>query len=371
MNRPTPSDAQDEHEIRGWIAEAGDCRVERPPSTSNRCARLLLERASSAPGTGGDPPDDLEGAPLGIGLIRLFALAGLAAAALFAAVYLWTPSANAWARVAQALHDQKPDPFVEAGADGLDEESWISPRFQILARKHRRGAELQDAEFEDIDMGFKEEYIAESNTIYRDQTAKTARGRRRRRAQELEVYGQLLNPESVKTSPIPGSEIVSEGRREVLENGKTWNVYDLTLRSSPADSSPDLKMIGPGPPENRIAPNVGHRGQRRDDPADIRLPRVRPGRPPGARRPRDGQTRESPPRRFPTCLELLLTGLKVGRNRFDDYCGYVWNESGWSRSPARLAQGPKWRVERDFPDRRPGTAIPGHDRVPTRSTWPG
>ena len=61
----------------------------------------------------------------------------------------------------------------------------------------------------------------------------------------------------------------------------------------------------------------------------------------------------------------MLNGLKVGRNRFDDYCGYVWNESV---TPANLLRvwhkDHKWRVENVHPRITTGDAIGGRDRIP-------
>ena len=134
MNPPTPNDRKDDEEIRGWIAEAGDFRVETRPEHAEQVRQLLLERVVRPP-EAVVSPDEIETAPLGIGLIRLLAVACLVAAVLFAAVYLASPPRDAWAGVAKALHEKTWIHIVASGPDGLDEESWISPRFEILARK--------------------------------------------------------------------------------------------------------------------------------------------------------------------------------------------------------------------------------------------
>ena len=64
-------------------------------------------------------------------------------------------------------------------------------------------------------------------------------------------------------------------------------------------------------------------------------------------------------------LSQVLTGLKTGRTRFDDYCGYVWDEAV---TPANLRRvwrkGPKWRIERILPRSTTRQAILEHDRIP-------
>ena len=87
MSRPTASDRSLDEEIRGWIAEAGDCRVEARAEHIDRTRHLLLERVVLPPEVV-IRPDEPESAPLGVGLIRLSALTALIAAALFVAVYL-------------------------------------------------------------------------------------------------------------------------------------------------------------------------------------------------------------------------------------------------------------------------------------------
>jgi hypothetical protein len=275
MNRPTPNDRRDEEEIRGWIVEAGDCRVETHHEHVDRVRHLLLEHAV-LPREPVIAHDETESAPLGIGLFRLFGLACLVAAALFGAVHFSSRPTDGWAAVAQALHDQPWIHIVASGPEGLDEESWISPRFERLARKRHRGAELWDVEFDDIERGVKEEYIAEENTIYRDMND---HGRRNRQAQELEIYGQVLQVESFKTSPIPDMELIAESHRDVIERGKTWKVYELTLRGV-VGKKLDVKM------SVRVDSKTGL-----PQTWTVRLPRDRSGRPPSTRRTRDGQTR--------------------------------------------------------------------------------
>jgi hypothetical protein len=360
MNRPTTSDRKDDEEIRGWIAEAGDIRVETRPEYVDHVRHLLLDRVVLPPAAV-IPPDEVE-TPLGIGLIRLFAVACVAAVALFAAVHLASRPVDAWAGVAQTLHDRPWIHIIATGPDGLDEESWISPRFEILARKRRRGAQPSDAEYHDVERGIKDEYIADEKTIYRDPEIDR---RRKRRTGEIEVFRQLLYAEELKTSPLPGSEIIAESRRQVTERGKTWKVYELTIRWT-AGRKPDVKMIIRVDPKNGlpqtwdISAEDGEIRQTLDYPSTGPADILALGVPASAKR-----ENHLPDESLDLVLNQVLNGLKVGRNRFDDYCGYVWNESV---TPANLRRvwrkGHKWRVEHVLPRMTTKDAILNHDRIP-------
>jgi hypothetical protein len=356
MNRPTTNDRKDDEEIRGWIAEAGDVRVETRPEYMDHVRHLLLDRVV-LPREAVIPPDQVE-TPLGLGLIRLFAVACVAVAALFAAVHLVSRPVDGWAGVAQTLHDRPWIHIVASGPDGLDEESWISPRFEILARIRHRGAELRDAEFHDVARGIKAEYFADENTIYRDPEDD---GRRKRRAQELEVFRQVLYAEDFQIAPLPDTEIITESHRQVIERGKAWKVYEVTIRWVAGRKS-DVKMIVRVDPKTGlprtwdIEAEDGTLQLTLDYPASGPTDILALGVPASAKR-EDHLPDES--------LDRVLNGLRVGRNRFDDYCGYVWTESG---TPANLRRiwhkGRKWRVEDARPRMAAKGAILEHDRIP-------
>lgn len=356
MSRPTTNDRKDDQEIRGWIAEAGDIRVETRPEYVEHVRHLLLDRVV-LPQEAVIPPDQVE-TPLGIGLIRLFAVACVAAVALFAVVHLVSRPVDAWAGVAQTLHDRPWIHIVASGPDGLVEESWISPRFEILAKVRRRGAELWDAEFHDVARGIKAEYLADENTIYRDPEDD---GRRKRRAQELEVFRQVLHAEEFQIAPLPDTEIIAESHRQVIERGKTWKVYKVTIRWTAGRKS-DVKMIVRVDPETGLPrtwdleAEDGTLQQTLDYPASGPTDILALGVPASAKR-EDHLPDES--------LDRVLNGLRVGRNRFDDYCGYVWTESGTPASLLRIwHKGRKWRVEHARPRTATKDAILEHDRIP-------
>ncbi len=181
----------------------------------------------------------------------------------------------------------------------------------------------------------------------------------------MEVFGQLLQPEQFKLSPLPDTEIVAESQREVVGQGKTWKIYELTIRRTSVQK-PDMKMtvrVTPktGLPRTWDIDVDGEKIQQmfdypRTGPADIRSLGI------PATAKRENQLTEDS---LDIVLSQVLNGLKVGRNRFDDYCGYVWNES---MTPANLRRvwhkGQKWRVEHVLPRSTTKEAILDHDRVP-------
>ena len=243
MSRPTPNDRRDDVEVRGWIAEAGDVRVETRPEHVEQVRHLLLERVGASEG-GGDssrrgrdsPRDRAHPAPAARLVSSRRPCSGR---------FTWRPDrTTTGSRIAQTLHEQTWIHIVASGPDGLNEESWISPRFEILAKKHHRGDELGDAEFHDVEMGIKDEYIADQKTIYRDPVddVRWKRLARKRRTREIEVFRQLLHFEEFKDSPFPDTEIIEQSHREVIERGKTWKVYSLTVRWTFGQKA-DLKMV--------------------------------------------------------------------------------------------------------------------------------
>ncbi len=346
MNRPTTDDRTDENEIRGWIAEAGDCRVETRPEHVDHVRHLLLDRVV-IPQESVTPPDETEVTPIGIGLIRLLAVACLVGAALFAAVYFTSRPVDGWYVVAQALHDQNWIHIVTSSPDGLMEESWISPRFQILARRQRGDGPSDagsDAEFEDIEKGIKDDYLAEQNTIFRDFNS---RGGRKRPAQELEIFGQVLQLEPFKVSPIPDTEVIVDRHRDLtVGGGRPWREYSLVLRWISTKKA-DVKM------NLRVDPTTGlpHTWTIEAEDGTFQLvldyPRTGPSGIRGLGVPATAK-RDQPPAE--ANHDQVLNALKVGRNRFDDYCAYAWNESPALADLHRVRRkGRKWSIEQARP----------------------
>ena len=138
MNRPASNHREDDGEIRGWIAEAGDFCVEPRPEYREHVRHALLERVVQPPETA-IPPEDVE-TPLGIGLVRVFAVACLFALAIVGAVYLVPRGDDSWPKLAQVLQEKTWIHCVATGPDGFRQETWFSPRFRNPRHEVRSGS---------------------------------------------------------------------------------------------------------------------------------------------------------------------------------------------------------------------------------------
>ena len=133
---------------------------------------------------------------------------------------------NAWASVARALQAKPWIHMVTLGTDVPQGESWISPTFQILASKYDHGPEHRGAEFHDLKMGIKTQYVASEDTVYRLPEAVDLQ---QYHARELMAFEQILRGEAFQASPIPNTEIIGQKSREITEGGITWKEYELTI----------------------------------------------------------------------------------------------------------------------------------------------
>jgi hypothetical protein len=339
MSRPASNPIADDDEVRGWIAEAGDFRVEPRPEHLGHVRQALLEHV----GRPQEPVIDPEEAetPLGIGLIRILAAACLFAAVIAGAVYLMPRLGNEdWANIAQPLQDQRWIHCVATSPDGFHQETWFSPRFEILAMKSDNGTGKWDAEFHDLKANIKTEYVAEEDTLYRSSEGQQIR---RNPSKELDFFHHLLNGNGFKTSPYPDTEIVSHTRRELVDQGgKKWDLHELTVRGL-TNRDFQVKMTIRVDPATKLPRSWDVTG---DDgtlyqvldypatwPADIRALGI-----PATAKLVDHIPADD--------LDQVLNRLHVGRDRFDDYCAYVWTDK-WVNRVWR--KGRRWRIELGTP----------------------
>ncbi|MFI5456204.1 MAG: hypothetical protein ACHRXM_12220 [Isosphaerales bacterium] len=351
MNRPTSNNHEDDDETRGWISEAGDPCVEPRPEHVEQLRGLLLDRLG--------PPRRNATTPPWLNAARWLVAACVLVAAGLGIFNVLARPVNAWARVAQAMQEKTWIHVVSQVSKDFSSESWISPRFQIEAYKYDHGPEESGTEYHDLKMGIKTQYVPGENTIYRLPEGPAFR---KHLAVELMAFDQLLRGEIFKISPIPDTEIVGQTSREVVDQGKTWKEYELTVRGlgtpetlrrmwlqvDPRTGLPrtwDVE-VGGGAKIRQVLdyPDFG--------PADI----LAMGVPAAAKRvdriPSDD-------------LNRLLTALKVGRNRFDDYCGYSWSEGTTPPNVKRVwRKGRKWRVDCDLPRVTTKAALFEYDKVP-------
>ncbi len=331
MNRKIAARREDDGEVSGWIVEAGDPSVEPRPEYVERVRELLLEGLASRP--------PRPWGRRGIMLARLAAAAaGIVLVGLVAAILPLARPTDAWAQITRAVEEKPWIHIVGKGPGGTGNESWLSPRFAIVARKYDHGPDHRGAEYLDLKTGIKAKYVAAENTIYR---VREGGGLRDHASESLEVLRQFLRSESNPILPDPQTEIVEQTSREVTEDGRTWKQLEITVRWKEGRKSVVKNVIRIDPatglprtwdlvtPEGIVRQTLDYP---ETGPGDI----LALGVPANAKRvdrvPGDDLTR-------------MLDGLKIGRTRFDDYCGYTWREGVNSANVRRIwRKGRKWRV---------------------------
>jgi hypothetical protein len=332
MNRTIAGRREDDDEIRGWIAEAGDPRVEPRPEHVEGVRELLLEPlASSLP---------RRVRRRWVVLARLaVAAAGMLVVGLVVAILPLARPANAWAQITRAVQEKSWIHIVREGPAGTGSERWLSPRFAIVADKYDHGPDHRGAEYSDLKTGIKTQYVAGENTIYRVREPGALRDLH---SQSLEVLRLFLSTGTSPVTPDAETEIIEQASRDVTEDGRTWRQLEITVRWKEGRKSVVKNIIRVDPatglpltwdlvaPEGKVHQTLDYP---ETGPGDI----LALGVPATAKRvdrvPGDDLTR-------------VLEGLKVGRNRFDDYCGYTWHEGVRSANVRRIwRKGRKWRVD--------------------------
>jgi hypothetical protein len=332
MNRTIADRCEDDDEVRGWIAEAGDPRVYSRPEHIERVRDLILQRVASSP--------PARPGRRWVVLARLaVAAAGVLVVGAIVAILPLARPGNAWAQVARAVQEKPWIHIVGKGPGDIGSESWLSPRFAIVAHKYDRGPDYRGAEYFDLKTGIKTQYVAAENTIHR---VREGGALREHASRSLQVLRQFLSTEANPITPDPQTEIVAQTSRDVTEDGRTWRQLEITIRWKEGRRSVVKNVIrvdrATGLPRTwDLVADEGVVHQTLDypetGPGDI----LALGVPATARRvdrvPGDD-------------LDRVLEGLKIGRNRFDDYCGFTWFEGVNPANVRRIwRKGRKWRVD--------------------------
>lgn len=320
MSQVMPSRPDDDEELlKRIIAEAGPPSVEIRSEFAASLHARVLERL-------GSPPRARRKA------VRLLVGSSLAVLVVIAAtlVFSLVRPVNLWAQVARALQGR---PWIHSrtlGPEGkVAGESWFSPKLGIVATRHGEHVEYHDRTLHTVTR-----YVAAEATIYK------VPERREHNSWDVDFYEQLLDPKGLTRSPVPGMEIVAQSRQDTVEGGQAWLDVALTLRVIGGDRVQQLQFrVDPRTklPHSCVFDTIeGPKGTTLyyfpdHGPADI----YELGAPRTAklidRIPGDD-------------LDRMLTGLKVGRVRFDDYRGIMdWGDGMNAKRVWR--KGRKWRVE--------------------------
>jgi hypothetical protein len=341
MNPVMPDRAKDEEEwIQQLLSQAGDPTVVARPEHVSGLRSLVLARL-------GRPRRSARSK------LRLLVGSGLAAAALAAvtlAFALFRP-AIAWAQVAQALQER---PWIHGRTFEQDRqvtnEVWFSPRNGVTAVRREPEAEYHDHALKTFN-----KFVVAEGVIYRlPENAEMM-------SHDLRFYRQLLDPEGPTKSPILGTEVVGQHRRNVVDEGRSWTDIKLTLRVVGADRELQMRIrvdsktrlphslvlrSGEGPEATTLFDYPDH------GPADIY----------DLGAPRTAKIVDRMPGQD---LDRILAGLKTGRVRFDDYRG-IMDDGDGSNVNRTWRKGRKWRVESLLSD---GKKFPAFPRDADAAWW--
>lgn len=317
------------------IAAAGDpCVAPRPKHVAQVRSALLAELSPCLPS-----PRSWQWSS------RLIFGSGLAAAALFFAVWTFNRPAIAWAQVAQALQGKAWAHGKVAGPDGkVLYEEWLSASRDRAAV--RGGPET---EFHDYLQKVLTKYKVADGVVYRlpePPPQAAGDGSFLRLALDL-----LHDPKGPGKFPFPGTELIREDRRGVTDAGKDWVEISLTLRVAGGSRGELVTMLIRVDPASMLPASLtmdAEDGKRYS--AAIDYPERGPADIYDLGAPRDAKVVE---RVVADEVGRVMTTLKAGRHAFDDYCAFVIEKRIKPNNylPMTMVyrlwrKGENWRIER-------------------------
>jgi hypothetical protein len=222
-------------------------------------------------------------------------------------------------------------------------EGWFSAKNGVSAFRHGPAVEYHDKTLQVVT-----KYVADEGAIYRlpENPELSAMDRN-------DFFERLLDTEGPAKSPVPGMEVVTRNRHDVVVDGRSWIEIELTCKVVGGDRKQTMRFrVDPKTklPHSCVFQSIeGPEGTNVFDypdhgPADI----YDLGAPRSARivdrMPSDN-------------LKSVLAGMKAGRIRFDNYRGIV--ESGIGTNVNRVwRKGRKWRAELLMPDHKKERQFP-------------
>ena len=135
---------------------------------------------------------------------------------------------SSWAQVTEALRLR---PWIHARVSGDGErEIWLSPVLQVAASRSE-----QRISYDDFKLGVGYEYKPQENKLFRFKHGSDYTKR------EMHVFESMflgiLRNDAELDSPLVDGRMLEQQRREVVDGGKTWTEYDLTLRRTVNDET--------------------------------------------------------------------------------------------------------------------------------------
>ena len=249
---------------------------------------------------------------------RLF-VGVMAAGALLIAMFVWREfQTDAWADVVEAVQSKPWIHGITKAKNGQLHEFWFSSEREVSAS--RRGETVQ---FDDHRLAVRHRFESKEKRLYRvPQTSNSAESFRSISA----MFFGIFRGDDALTSGPPILDIVDQSKHRVIENGREWIDYELTLR--PYSNLPDdvvrVRMVIRVDAATRLPSRMSMAAvdNERSGTIEFQLDYPKAG-------PNDvydlgvARSVEVVDRVPKDDLARLIAGTKAGLERFDDYQAFV------------------------------------------------
>ncbi|HVW39079.1 MAG TPA: hypothetical protein VHB99_17310 [Pirellulales bacterium] len=295
---------------------------------------------------------------------RWLLAAGMAAAVLAAAgVWLWRPSVS-WAEVAKALAGKPWIHGVSKEKDGTTVEWWFSIERGVFAQRYGK-----QALFEDNRLHVRYEYDADANRIHRQLSPEKDAGR-----SAAELFEGIMRGKVRAGLFVGDEEVIAQEARRVVDGGRQWLEYDLTLRSRFLGTNRLTQLRFRVDPETqlpysmKVTPMAALGGPIAADAGFERIfdyPDHGPADIYDLGAPRTAELIDRVPN---DDLKRIIAAVESGRNDFDSYFAVVVSQGAndpWYSGEQTLIwrKGNRWRAEIGHFNEQPPQPEADADRV--------
>lgn len=296
--------------------------------------------------------------------LRWLLAAGMAAAVLIAAsVWLWRPSVS-WAEVGKALAGKPWIHGISKEKDGSNMEWWFSIERGIFAQRHGK-----QALFEDNRLHVRYEYDADADRILRQLSPEQSAGR-----SAAELFEGIMRGNVRAGLFVGDEEVIAQEARRVVDGGRQWLEYDLTLRSRFLGTNRLTQLRFRVDPETqlpysmRVKPMAASGGQIASESGFERIfdyPAQGPVDIYDLGAPRTAELIDRVPN---DDLRRIIAAVESGRNDFDSYFAVVVSQGAndpWYSGEQTLIwrKGNRWRAEIGYFNEQPPEPGADADRI--------
>jgi hypothetical protein len=334
---PVPRGTSPVQELGGALREAVE-QVRREPVPEQVLARTLAEaeRLGAAP----VPPRRRLG--------RRLVLTAAAAALVLLGVGLWLARpAVSWADVARAVQEKPWIHGTTKDRDGATREVWLSPTRGVLAAR-----ETDEVYFFDQRLRVYYSYQPKDQVLLR--VPDTFHSEQDEFQTLRQLFQDLGQTNTTLSAPVPHGQVVDQQRRRIVEDGRQWFEYTLTVRAGEAAQGPLDRLVFRVDPQTHLPASLKWKrlDGTPDRPAEeftmlFDYPEQGPADVYDLGVPRTAKLDDRVP---PDDLQRVLDGLQASRERFDQYRAIVvrtaaHNEMAMGEVLQIWRKGKRWRIE--------------------------